>query len=453
MPSPEIGIQMAYEELVNICDCGEQKEIRTHPRGTWQKASAIKTNSILTYPFKWQEALKALLKKRVKEEIHDIALSLDTALRLADMQWNELEYFLNTLLKDGLIERFDPYPKGSQKTSKIVFKTEVIQSLKNPLGLDLTEKEKERIGMFFETWEYPFRTSDTAKKIAAIIDEMKEAWQEKEIPAVIVEGSRIVMKSLTNYSLLLETLREILITADSHEYISLRELAVKITGDSKGLETIRPYLKNTLGDLRDYGINEHSPLIFCKLPVIGKIGDKTVDLSACNDYVSMTVRTAESFKPVSSEMKRIVLIENLTPFEKIAKESEKSNSDTGIIFLSGYPPIYIKNFTTRLMEFNPVEGLIWCDLDPDGIEIALTAGEWFSNSSWKPIFMEENYLSSSKTKPLTSSDYRKLSLLKERKDIDVFSQLLSEMERLGIKVEQEAQNISFSELKERLSWR
>lgn len=432
---------MAYDEWVNLCECGESREIRTHPKGIWWKASASNIERIKTYPERWSKAIRDIIASRLKDEISDIAFSIDSIHKIADIRLDELDGFVNLLLKDGIIEKFEPYPRGSQKGTKIIFKSGNLYLLKNLLGLDLKDRQREAINNFFESWEYPYEgLTAPAHRLAEIIDTAKNLWKENERAIIISkEGKEITMKSLSNYILLLETLREIFNIAASHERLSMRELSVRLTGDSKGLEGIKSYLRTTIGDLNPYGIAEHSPLLFCRLPLIGKIGDRTIDLSACGDFVSMTSMTAGLFEPLSSSMTRIVLVENLTPFERLAKEIEKFSSDTGVLFLSGYPPGFVRDFVKKLLEFRTIEGLIWCDLDPDGIEIALTAGKWFEKSSWTPLFMEKDWLSSSKTKTLSEADFKKLNNLKNRNDARIFHPLINKMEELGVKVEQESQ--------------
>lgn len=442
-PSQEPGILIAYDKWINLCECGDQKEIRTHPKGIWQKASTRNIERVGTYPARWLEVLKDLIKSRIKEEPADVAIQAEAALKVSGMGWNEFEGFISAFVKDGVIEKFEPYPKGLRGSVKIVFRAEVIEQLKAPLGLDLIDKEREKIDRFFEAWEYPPQGIESpARNIARVVDEMKKKWVTSGRAIVpLLKDKETTMKSLYNYTLLLETLRGIFSAALSREMLSMRELSVSITGDSKGIENIRPYLRDILGDLSHYGICEHSPLVFCRLPVIGNAGDKTIDLEACDDYVSLTLRTAKLFRPRSFSMKKIILVENLTPFENLARNSNKMDSTTGILFLSGYPPGHVREFVKMLIEFSPFEGLIWCDLDPDGVEIALTAAKWFKKSSWRPLFMEKDFLSSSKTKPLTDNDHKKLSSLKKQEDTSVFNSLLLEMERLGLKVEQEAQKL------------
>jgi hypothetical protein len=131
-------------------------------------------------------------------------------------------------------------------------------------------------------------------------------------------------------------------------------------------------------------------------------------------------------------MKRIILVENLTPFERLCREPDRFGTDTGIVFLSGYPPGHVRDFVRKLLAFQPVEGFIWCDLDPDGIEIALTASKWFKGPGWQPLFMNKEFLYNSRTRPLSITDMKKLSSLKLRDEASVFHSLLSEMETLGI---------------------
>ncbi|HEC98598.1 MAG TPA: DUF2399 domain-containing protein [Nitrospirae bacterium] len=442
--SSEPGLMLAYDEWVNLCSCGEERKIKTSPRGKWLKASSAKTGRVRTYPEKWRGILKALIKGRTGQNTTGITFTVDRIARVTDAGWDEIEKLVDCLLTDGIIEKFEPYPRTATGRTKIIFSEKAVQSLKEITGLDSDDRERERIDLFFKTWEYPVsEIRKHVKDIAAIMDELKGSWLTTGKP-VITSGKddAVVMKSLTNYRLLLETLREIFNIVSAEEMLNLRELAIRITGESKGIEAIRPYMRKVLGDLSHYGISEHSPFILFRGPVSGRIGEKVIDLSACIDYVSITVKTSRSFIPQSSNMKRIILVENLTPFERLCREPDRFDTDTGIVFLSGYPPGHVRDFVRKLLAFKPVKGLIWCDLDPDGVEIALTASKWFKNPGWQPLFMEKEFLYNSRTRPLSVTDMKKLSSLKSRDEASVFHSLLSEMETLGIKVEQEAQEIS-----------
>lgn len=84
-------------------------------------------------------------------------------------------------------------------------------------------------------------------------------------------------------------------------------------------------------------------------------------------------------------------------------------------------------------------------MDPDGIEIALTAGKWFEEAGldWKPLGMDvTTYLNAKTYKPLEEADLRKIKTLKARVETSFFHTLLNEMEKTGRKVEQEAIRIN-----------
>ena len=388
------------------------------------------------------------MKTKINFGSSNIEINAKSALRSTGGGWNEFERLTSSLLKDGVIEIFEPYPKRSQKDQKLVFKAEIIDQLRSVLGFDLIIKEREKVDKFFETWESPpFKTSNPANFIASLLGEMKIKWEQSGKATVpLGNSSETIMKSLSNYALFLEAMRTILNTSLSSEILSFRELSIRITGDSKGLENIKGHLKDVLSDLSHYGIVEHSAFIFCRLPVIGKIDGKTIDLSACDDYMSLTLRSAKAFKPELSKMTRLILVENLTPFETLARDHAHLDDSTGILFISGYPPSHIGEFVKKLMNFSPFEGLIWCDLDPDGVEIALTAAKWFEKASWNPLFMGKEFLQSSVNKPLSENDLNRLSSIRTRNDIAIFDSLISEMAKLSIKVEQEAQKIPLSTL-------
>ncbi len=44
--SSEPGLMLAYDEWVNLCACGEERKIKTSPRGKWLKASSAKIGRV-----------------------------------------------------------------------------------------------------------------------------------------------------------------------------------------------------------------------------------------------------------------------------------------------------------------------------------------------------------------------------------------------------------------------
>jgi hypothetical protein len=437
------GVIRAHDEWLNSCDCGEQKKIRTHPRGIWKRAVDKKLEQFFTYPAKWQQILRNILQRRLGDNIKDISFTAESVLRTSGLSWSDVEKWMMGILQTGIAEIFEPYPNNDPGQIKLYIRVEEAISLQEMFGLNEKEKERERINAFFDGWEYPSEgVSERALNIVAIIDKSKDRWQLTGKPEIMGQkGEPMIMKSTSNYRLLMETMREIFDITCRGEMVSFRDLAVRVSGDSKGLETLRSYLKSLLVNIRDYGIVEHSPFILCRLPVMGEISGRRIDFSAAEDYVSITSSTASKIAFISSELKYLLMIENLTPFEKISKELSRVNEkEIGVIFLSGYPPGHIREFLKKIVPLGP-DGYVWCDLDPDGVEIALTVTKWFPEGKCRPIMMDPDFLLNSPTKLLEEQDIQKISHLQNRV-VGVLADLVDTMAKNGSKVEQEAQDVT-----------
>ncbi|MCL4476496.1 MAG: DUF2220 family protein, partial [Nitrospirae bacterium] len=372
----------------------------------------------------------------------DFEFVLSSVLSRSEMSWSEMQGCVDRLLRDGIIDYYEFYPNKQPDRNKINIREYNVAQLSDLLGLNESGKLKETISSFFDNWEYPDDLPEEASHIALVIRQMGEEWALDGKPTFRdAENVRREMKSLSNYSLLIETVEEMFNIVLSGEYVGFRELSVRVTGDSKKLTVIRPYLKMLFEDLERYGIVEHSPLVFCRMPITGTVEGKAVDLEVCSDYVVLTMDTVRAFQPGSSKMTHLFLIENQTTFEKFAKLLKTNQGgNVGVVFISGYPPGHIRDFIKKLFRYKPFEGLVWCDLDPDGIQIALTVAEWFKGSKCSPVFMEDNYLDSTVAKPLTEHDIKKINDIKKNISIESLKKLLIEIEKSGRKVEQEAQS-------------
>ncbi len=439
-PSPEPGIEIAYEEWINRCDCGEERPIRTRPRGIWQRASRANLKNLGTYPPRWQDILKRLLRGRTATGEDGVLVSVDTVVRAAGAAWHEVEPLLQALLRDGAVERFTPMRGSRIKGPKVRFTPQAVETLRASLGIDSDDRQRGLIDEFFSGWEYPATAEGPASEVAVLLDNMQVLWKQYRKPAVPLPGNRtpLVMKSTGNYYLLLQSLREIFNLCLSGEMLSFRELAVRLTGHSKGLESVKPYLRQLLSPLSRFSIVEHSPLLFCRLPLRGSVSGRKVDLSASVDYVVLTAGSAREFVPEDGELRRLVLVENLTPFEFLCRKADLLGPHTGVVFLSGYPPGHVREFTRKIIAFREVEGLLWCDLDPQGVEIALTAAGWFGKDRWSPLWMSPELLKKTDPLPLSETDRKKAEELLSRADALALHPLLKEMLSLGVKAEQES---------------
>jgi len=430
--SSEQGLLMAYEVKVNRCTCGEERKVKTAPKGIWWRGLTNRPEKVKTYPEKWRGI------------IADCILSLDTNNNAivttterfvrSGLTWADADELARNLVLDGCAEKFERYQQKASKDVRVIIPKPIVQSLRILLGLNVKEKEEEEIESFFYEWEKN-QLLDTPT--GNIISELAETWRINRKPILSIGDSAVLLRSRQSYKLILETLKAISSLNIAGETIAFRELSVKVCGNTKGLLPVKSYLKRMLGNLEDYGIAEHSALIYCRASIIGKVDEHILDLSAAVDYIVLTESTASRFTPSEAKIESFMLIENQTSFEAAVSILP---ANICCAFLSGYPPCHIQSFIKKLLKFKPVRGIIWCDIDPDGIEIALTAGDWFESVGveWQPLGMDkETFLKAVVTKPLDERDKNKVKALKGRAEAQVFYELLEEMEKTGKKVEQE----------------
>jgi len=430
--SPEQGLLMAYEVKINRCDCGEEKKVKTAPKGIWWKGINSNPEKVKVYPEKWKKTIADCLTNSSAIN-NDISMMAERFVRCG-LTWAEAEELSRNLVMDGCAEKFERYPRRTPKDIRLVVPQPVVQFLRVLLDLNKREGEEGEISAFFDEWE-KIDLPDTSA--GSLIAQMAEMWRNSKKPLLPARDAPVILRSLQTYKLILETLKTIALLNIADETIPYRELSLRVSGDTKGLISIKPYLKRILGKLEDCGITDHAPIVLCRASVIGEVKGRTLDLSAAADYTVLTEATALAFKPVHAQFKSILLIENQTSFETAAANLPE---DICCVFLAGYPSSHIRSFVKNLLRFNPVSGHIWCDIDPDGIEIALTAGKWFEESgvSWQPLGMDkEMLLKATTTKPLDDRNRGKITTLRARTDARLFHELLGAMESIGKKLEQE----------------
>jgi hypothetical protein len=430
--SSQPGLLMAYEVKVNRCECGDERKVKTAPKGTWWRGITSCPEKVKTYPEKWRRIIADCILN-LDNDNNGLALTSEKFVRNG-LTWAEADELSRNLVMDGCAEKFERYRQNASKNVKVIIPVPIVQSLKILLGLNAKEKEEEEIEAFFHEWE---RNKLSDNPIGNIISELAESWRINRKAIITIGDADVLLRSRQSYKLILETLRTIASLNIVGETIAFRELSVKVCGNTKGLLPIKSYLKRMLGNFEDYGITEHAVLIYCKGSIIGNVDACILDLSAAVDYAVLTEATASRFKPTQANIEYFLLIENQTSFEAAVSILP---ANTCCVFLSGYPPRHVQSFIKTLLTFKPVTGKIWCDMDPDGIEIALTAGKLFESvgAVWQAVGMDsEIYLKSEITKSIDERDRNKIRALKERFEARNFYDLLNEMEKSGKKVEQE----------------
>lgn len=134
---------------------------------------------------------------------------------------------------------------------------------------------------------------------------------------------------------------------------------------------------------------------------------------------------------------RYWLVENRASFERCAL---RADAGTCVIWLPGRPPGDWLAAVQWLLNQAPAQADVSCDPDPAGIEIALTAGQLWTDRglAWKNTHMAPQHWQTGKTLPLNDYDRRVLGSLSARTDLPAdLAELRDFISREGRKAEQE----------------
>ena len=137
-PSPDRELMYAYDEYVNICtECGNEKAIKTSHRGKLTKSASGQPDieKVALYPAKWRSYVEQLLRMR-RRTIGDIEFVLGSALKQSGMRWSEMQECVDRLLKDGIVEWYEFFPKRPPDMNKIIIRSDIVAHLRQALGLN-----------------------------------------------------------------------------------------------------------------------------------------------------------------------------------------------------------------------------------------------------------------------------------------------------------------------------
>lgn len=446
-PSPIEGIEAAFEEVIKRCECGEEKAIRTSYTGEWFRSSASDISKAALYPIDQLAVLREVLKGWNLDS--DLVIKVSSLMRRTGLRWSDLKEMIILFVRDGIAELYTPYSKRDPEHHKLIFSVDTLSSLCTLLGQDSSERVYKAIDDFISAWDgISPSTRSAAVKVFDILNGIASTWKEShKCHYMDAEGQLQRTRTPDKYLLMLRALLEIYGIACEGGLVPFRELAVTVTGNSKGLDDIKPQLKAILGGLDHYGILEHANLIYCRIPALGEIRGKLLDLSACSDFVTLTYATAEAFNPTKLDMTHLILVENQTPFESLCREMEMLGiENVGIVFLSGNPSNQVRHLVEKMMDKADFGGLVWCDLDPYGVEIAKNVMEWFPKGKCVPVCMDTSYWQGSTLKNLHSTDLERAKALKTRiNDVSLVS-VIDRMIETGTWIEQEAQKMTFNDI-------
>ena len=190
-----------------------------------------------------------------------------------------------------------------------------------------------------------------------------------------------------------------------------RDFAQFARGDTKQISDAEKGWLEQAVSLDEFRISGHTPLILLRLPATLDLTDTTWPLAATPDFAALTPATIDAITAASPAPSVWRLIENRTSFERVARACPP---DEAALWLPGYPPSWWRRAVASLLRHLPAPARIACDPDPDGIAIALQAGQLWADAGldWQPWKMSPDDLDALPTKrPLTERDQALLDRL------------------------------------------
>lgn len=190
-----------------------------------------------------------------------------------------------------------------------------------------------------------------------------------------------------------------------------RDFALFARGHTKQIsEAEKTWLTDEAG-LADFRISTHTPLLRLRAPSLIRLPGGEIALGATPDFAALTPATVAAISGARQPPRVWHVVENLSSFERVARACA---ADAGALWLPGYPPSWWQQAVATLLRHLPAPARIACDPDPDGIAIALQAGNLWSAAGlpWEPWRMGPAELLGLPThRPLDARDRQLLASL------------------------------------------
>ncbi|HLP99107.1 MAG TPA: hypothetical protein VK149_11735 [Sideroxyarcus sp.] len=275
---------------------------------------------------------------------------------------------------------------------------------------------------------------DDAQRWQKIRAQLQTLDNEALVPAVLALDALPVQRALARHDLILKLHN----WQTQQQSGTRRNFAWFARDDTKVIKDSEWNWLESAIDLADFGIERHTPLLLLSAPLRLLLPHGQIDLTACPDFSALTPATMQAVAAASGTVSRWQLVENRTSFENVAKKRE---TDTGVIWLPGFPPGWWREAVGRLLDLAPAPAQLACDPDPAGIAIALKAADpWRKRGlAWQPWKMAYTDLAALRVrKPLTEGDRLQLAALQQEPSLPApFAELLEWMLKHGEKGEQE----------------
>ncbi len=243
--------------------------------------------------------------------------------------------------------------------------------------------------------------------------------------------------SVDEYKLILKALSEVLdVKTETYQ----RDFSVKVFGDSKIFEKIKP---KVISILYEYGDFPEKETVLEDLNIIRNPGhvyfkgngrivlkDQTVEFSKFNGDIAVSSSLLSQIDRIEALGDVVMTIENLTTFNSF------NDKKVFAIYLGGYHNADRRAFIRKIHEQNPKKVFLhFGDIDAGGFHILLHLCNR-TGVNFKPYHMDIDTLKqySAYTKPLTDGDRKRLQNLLQSDFAEVIQYMLDN----NCKLEQEA---------------
>lgn len=242
------------------------------------------------------------------------------------------------------------------------------------------------------------------------------------------------------YLPVLRTIHQLLANPGS---VSERLLSQEVFGDSKELGRYRGILERLAGgDLLRLGIERHSHLVYMAGPLDIETRDGVVPLGSLRPFVALPEEIVKS-ATIRTEAERLVLVENQTCFEEIARRGLPEVWQAVVLFGRGFLPGPERSVVRQLAALPGMREIWgWFDPDPAGLfifaDVARLIKETGTRVRVRPLLMDvEVVRGCAGGTELTAWDRNQLERLAEMGLPPALEELRVYLLRSGCKVEQE----------------